>query len=66
MTMTKSESKSPPQHRTDSKGSGKETKVYRSVAEIRRAFYPKAGSETAKARARASHELLRTSRDGAL
>jgi hypothetical protein len=64
--MTKDDAKSRPPHGTRSQDSAKETKVYRSVAEIRRAFYPKAGTETAKARARASHRLVRTTKDAAL
>jgi hypothetical protein len=64
MSMPKSDTTTGPQ--SSGKGSDKETKVYRSVAEIRRAFYPKAGREMAKAHARASHELLRSTKDAAL
>jgi hypothetical protein len=64
MSMPKSDRTAEPQ--PNGKGPDRETKVYRSVAEIRRAFYPKAGREMAKAHARASHELLRATKDAAL
>lgn len=64
--MPRSNSKSPPAAPAPGAGAGagKDKKVYRSMAEIRRAFYPKAGDEKSKAHQRASHDLLATRRSG--